>query len=392
VASGRLDGLVKVWEAQSGREVARMTHESWVEAVAFSPDGRYVASGSQDGTARVWEVKTGREVARMTHESWVEAVEGVVYSVAFSPDGKYVVSGNGDGTAWVWEAQTGREVARMTHEDSVWDVAFSPDGKHVVSVSGDGTVLVWLWRAEDLIAEACRRLPRNLTLDEWQQYIGPEVPYHATCPGKPLPEKEIVRLWQTQSAQRQRTTLWGGEAFLLVLALVLGWQGWRRGEQARLRWLYGAALFASTALIAAWQMWNAWKEPTSILTDFVGLSLLIAMSTILIRSSGHASASGKVRLVLIGLFLLLEGYAGIVYASVIVKGEFPALPGAEWIWEGWIWLFSPVFRLKELPLSWIHFSMLWVQWLGAASLALLTGWSVLQVAQSLRGVIRRRQK
>ncbi|MBO9368962.1 MAG: hypothetical protein J7555_09510 [Chloroflexi bacterium] len=44
---------------------------------------------------------------------------------------------------------------------------------------------VWLWRAEDLIAEARRRLPRNLTLEKWQQYVGPDVPYHATCPGKP---------------------------------------------------------------------------------------------------------------------------------------------------------------------------------------------------------------
>lgn len=37
-----------------------------------------------------------------------------------------------------------------------------------------------------LIAEACRRLHRNLTHDEWQQYLG-EVPEHATCPDLPLP-------------------------------------------------------------------------------------------------------------------------------------------------------------------------------------------------------------
>ena len=152
-------------------EVARMTHDDNVTDVALSPDGRLVVSGS-----RVWETVTGREVARLTHAP---------YDAAFSPDGRYVVSGSWDTTARVWEADTRREVARMTHDGEVLAVAFSPDGQYVVSGSENGTARVWWWRPEDLIAEACRRLPRNLTREEWQRYVGPEVPYHATCPGKP---------------------------------------------------------------------------------------------------------------------------------------------------------------------------------------------------------------
>jgi uncharacterized delta-60 repeat protein len=187
VVSGSSDGTAWVWEVTSGHEVARLTHGDRVFDVAFSPDGRYVVSGGCDkrdgstcieGTARVWEADTGREVARMTHDDWVSAV-------AFSPDGRYVVSGSEDNTARVWEATSGREVARVTHDGEVLAVAFSPDGRYVVSGSWDGTARVWWWRPEDLIAEACRRLPRNLTREEWQRYVGPEVPYHATCPGKP---------------------------------------------------------------------------------------------------------------------------------------------------------------------------------------------------------------
>jgi len=136
VVSWGEDGTARVWEAQSGHEVAHMIHDLWVSAVAFSPDGKYVVSGSRDDTARVWEVKTGREVARVTHE-------GGVWDVAFSPDGKHVVSGGGDGTVRVWEAETGREVARVTHEGGVEAVAFSPDGKYVVSGGWDGTARVW---------------------------------------------------------------------------------------------------------------------------------------------------------------------------------------------------------------------------------------------------------
>jgi hypothetical protein len=51
----------------------------------------------------------------------------------------------------------------------------------VVSGSEDGTARVWPWVPEDLINEACARLPRNFSQTEWQQYLGIE-PYRATCP------------------------------------------------------------------------------------------------------------------------------------------------------------------------------------------------------------------
>ena len=73
----------------------------------------------------------------------------------------------------------------MTHAGSVSAVSFSPDGRLVVSGSGDKTARMHRWRPEDLIAEACSRLTRNLTKGEWRLYLGDE-PYQKTC--KNLPE------------------------------------------------------------------------------------------------------------------------------------------------------------------------------------------------------------
>ncbi len=165
-----------MFEISTGNEIARMIHDDVVSSAAFSPDGKYIVSGG-GYSARIWEVSTGKETARLTPTDGIS-------SVSFSPDGKYIVSG-GEKTVRIWEFPTGQEIARMTHHN-VRSVAFISDGRYVSSGSYMGDVRVWKWLSEDLIADACSRVTRNLTRIEWQQYIGATLPYHAVCPEMPI--------------------------------------------------------------------------------------------------------------------------------------------------------------------------------------------------------------
>jgi WD40 repeat protein len=62
-------------------------HFGWVQAVAFSPDGKLVVSGSWDDIIKLWDPATGTLQQTLEgHSGWVEAV-------VFSSDGKSLGAG-----------------------------------------------------------------------------------------------------------------------------------------------------------------------------------------------------------------------------------------------------------------------------------------------------------
>lgn len=181
VTGGSVDGIAQMWDVFSGQKIPWLAQVGEVLTLAFSPDGRWLAAGNGDGTAQILDAATGREVVKVAHEDDVEVA-------AFSPDSQWLATGSDDNTVRIWEAATGQEMVRLKHENSILGLAFSSDGHWLVTGSSDGTIRKWLWRPEDLIAEACARLTRNLTRTEWEQYL-PGEPYRPTCPDLPVPEE-----------------------------------------------------------------------------------------------------------------------------------------------------------------------------------------------------------
>ena len=70
---------------------------SSVSSISWSPDGRRLASGSGDNTVRIWDAESGRELNHL------EGHGDAVWSVSWSPDGGRLASGSDDGTVRVWD-------------------------------------------------------------------------------------------------------------------------------------------------------------------------------------------------------------------------------------------------------------------------------------------------
>jgi WD40 repeat protein len=142
-----LGGTVHLWDAATGHERARLQHQGVVLAVAMSPDGKWLATTSADETVHVsavhvWDLTTGSERARLSQPANFAFFANIT-ALAISPDSKWLAYSASDNTVRVWDVRTGRECARLQHEHRVTAIAISPNSSWLATTSWDTTARLW---------------------------------------------------------------------------------------------------------------------------------------------------------------------------------------------------------------------------------------------------------
>jgi WD40 repeat protein len=143
IAGCGLDRLIRIWDAETGRELRQLqghTQIAWM--AAFLPQGDRLLSVGEDATIRLWDVGTGSEIGQLVGHP------GPVWCMAISADGRWLATGAADGTMRLWETATGKIIRKLDglHGGGVGALCFAADARTIASTGWQDHKL-FLWEA-----------------------------------------------------------------------------------------------------------------------------------------------------------------------------------------------------------------------------------------------------
>ncbi|HET7819941.1 MAG TPA: BTAD domain-containing putative transcriptional regulator [Ornithinibacter sp.] len=149
-----------------------------ISSVAWSPDGRTVVVAGRDvpdDNRAVVSVLDPETLAATNTFFGEQTSVGDV--IQFSPDSSRFVTA-GSGGVSLWRAR--RPQLLSTVRTDAYGAGFDPRSSEILVASASGTVSTWDPRPEQAVAAACRLAGRDLTSQEWDDYL-PERARQKVC-------------------------------------------------------------------------------------------------------------------------------------------------------------------------------------------------------------------
>ena len=148
-----------------------------INALDISADQKLLIIGRELGDALIWDIEKKKVIRTISgHQSAVTDVD-------FHPDQNTVLTASRDGTVKIWDIYDPKKLPQVLDDHLSWvlTAAFDPSGKNVISGSADNFIRVWPIEPSVLADRICELVSRGLTAEEWDEYVGPAIPYTKTC-------------------------------------------------------------------------------------------------------------------------------------------------------------------------------------------------------------------
>jgi WD40 repeat protein len=174
-ARARPDQVLRV-RAHGGKVPARVRDLSW------ALDSKRLATAGEDGLVKVWNAASGREIARFRYRpqpqgppnpSWArEYFDG---TLAWALDGVHLAVANDDGTVILWDTKAGKQLGELLGLSGRGTLAWSPDGRRLAWLprARGGTGSLWdPWTQEKLLSLPSTSSPREMWMGYSPQQMG----------------------------------------------------------------------------------------------------------------------------------------------------------------------------------------------------------------------------
>ena len=136
------DDRAVVWDLTSNKKFADLMELGGATKVAVSSDGRLAATSGSDNMIRVWNAETGEELAKY-HSEGEASFWGFF---ALSLDGRLLAVKKDDGeTIKIIDVESGDARALLAHQADVEQFVFSPDGKRLAVKLDSRERPLWIW-------------------------------------------------------------------------------------------------------------------------------------------------------------------------------------------------------------------------------------------------------
>jgi WD40 repeat protein len=265
IATGSRNGLVKVWDAATGKltltlpdlaEGAReqinvdlanhpgLARRAFGEgartaSVTWGPDGKSLAAAARVGTVTVWDVPTWKLRARWRAAGTATTLDwprSDLFSLTWSPDGQYVATGS-QGVVGIWEAATGKQLRLIRCQ--ALSIAWSKDGKRLAAAGNDHTAKILDTGTGEIALTLRGPAKRTITSVAW----GPDGQRLPTLISDPQDkafrrDDEVIYVWDAITGKE-----------LLVLRGLPGFPNQSRGTSpVKLAWSRDGQWLAAQAL------------------------------------------------------------------------------------------------------------------------------------------------
>jgi len=177
------ENKIIVWNPENNHNYFMIeTVRKKINVIRFLPDKSILAIGDPEGFVELWDVVLRERI------SFVKAHTSKVNDIQFSRVKEQMATAGADRSVRIFNIRNVSDLSEppviiTDNEGSVITIQFSPDGQSIISGTdkGKNNLVSRLTHSDFMVRDICSLVTRNMTQDEWNLYVGRDIPFEKTC-------------------------------------------------------------------------------------------------------------------------------------------------------------------------------------------------------------------